>query len=113
MRWKVLGPASSTNSGRCSSTGAAGLLAGRGKVGIGDGGAGGVFPQRGGGGLKQHFETGALHHLGLVAVIEHREAGRYIGFERKLLQQARAQRVNGLHLQAARCFQRARKQLAG
>ena len=63
-------------------------------------------------GLQQHREIGALHHLVLVAVVEHGETRRHIGLERELLQQPRAQRVDGLHLQAARRFQRAGKQFA-
>ena len=65
------------------------------------------------GGVEQHRQIGALHHLVLVALVEHREARRHIGLERKLLQQPRAQRVDGLHLQAARRFQRAGEQFAG
>ena len=63
-------------------------------------------------GIEHHGEAGALHHLGLVAVVEHGEASRYVGFEGKLLQQAGAQRVDGLNLQPARCFQRRGKQFA-
>ena len=63
--------------------------------------------------LEQHREVGALHHLGLVAVVEHGEARRHIGLERKLLQQPGAQRVDGLHLQPARRLQRGGEQFAG
>ena len=63
-------------------------------------------------GIQQHREIGALHHLGLVALVEHRKARRHIGLERKLLQQPGAQRVDGLHLQPARRFQRAGEQFA-
>ena len=62
--------------------------------------------------LEKYPEIGVFHHLGLVAVVEHGEACRHIGLERKLLQQPRAQRVDGLHLQPAGRFQRACKQLA-
>ncbi len=62
--------------------------------------------------FEQHLEIGALHHLGLVTVVENRKTRRHVGLERKLLQQPRAERVNGLHLQAARRFQRACKQFA-
>ena len=64
------------------------------------------------GGRQQHREVGALHHLGLVAVVEHGEARRHVGLERKLLQQPGAQRVDGLHLEPAGCVQRAGEQLA-
>ncbi len=63
-------------------------------------------------GREQHREIGALHHLGLVAVVEHGEARRHVGLERKLLQQPGAQRVNGLDLQPARRLQRTGEQLA-
>ena len=62
--------------------------------------------------LEEDPEIGALHHLVLVAVVEHGEARRHIGLERKLLQQPRAQRVDGLHLQPARRLQRAGEQFA-
>ena len=65
------------------------------------------------GGVQQHREIGALHHLVLVALVEYRKTRRHIGLERKLLQQPGAKRVDGLHLQAARGFQRAREQLSG
>ncbi len=65
-----------------------------------------------GGGLQKNLEIGALHHVGLVALVEHGKARWHIGLERELLQQPRAQRVDGLHLQAARRLQRLRKQLA-
>ena len=63
-------------------------------------------------GLKQHLEIGALHHLVLVAFVEHRKSRRHIGLERKLLQQPRAERMDGLHFQAARRFQRAGEQFS-
>ncbi len=59
------------------------------------------------GGVEQHREIGALHHLVLVAVVENGEARGNVGLERELLQQPGTQRVNGLHLQPARRFQRA------
>ncbi len=65
------------------------------------------------GGVEQHCEIGALHHLVLVALVEHRKTRRDIGFERELLQQPGAKRVDGLHLQATRRFQGACEQLAG
>ncbi len=61
-------------------------------------------------GLEENPEIGALHHLVLVAVVEHGESRGHIGLERKLLQQPRAQRVNGLHFQASRRLQRAGEQ---
>ena len=64
------------------------------------------------GGLQEHGEIGALHHLVLVALVQHAKARRHIRLERKLLQQPRAQRVNGLHLQSARRFQRTGKQFS-
>ena len=63
--------------------------------------------------LEQHLEVGALHHLGLVAVIEHGETRRHVGLERKLLQQPGAQRVDGLHLEPAGRFQCGGEQFAG
>ena len=39
---------------------------------------------------QQHGEIGALHHLVLVAVVEHGKARWHVGLERKLLQQAGA-----------------------
>ena len=63
--------------------------------------------------LQQHREVGALHHLGLVALVEHRKPRRHVGLERELLQQSGAECVDGLHLQSARGFQRTGKQLAG
>ena len=62
--------------------------------------------------LEENAEIGALHHLVLVAIVEHGKPRRHIGLERKLLQQPRAQRVDGLHLQPARRLQRAGEQLA-
>ncbi len=63
--------------------------------------------------LEQHRKIGALHHLVLVALVEHRKARRDIGLERKLLQQPGAQRVDGLYFQSARRFQRAGEQFSG
>jgi hypothetical protein len=62
--------------------------------------------------LEEDAEIGALHHLVLVAVVEYGEARRDVGLERKLLQQPRAQRVDGLHFQPAGRLQRAGKQFA-
>ena len=45
-------------------------------------------------------------------VVEHLEARRDIGLERKLVQQPRAEGVDGLHLQPARRLQRRREQPA-
>ncbi len=39
------------------------------------------------GGVEQHLEIGALHHLVLVAVVDHGKTRRHVGFERELLQQ--------------------------
>ena len=63
-------------------------------------------------GFEEHPEIGALHHLVLVAVVEHGKPRRHVGLERELLQQPGAQRVDGLHLQPARRLQRAGEQLA-
>jgi len=65
------------------------------------------------GGFEQHREIGALHHLVLVALVEHGETRRHIRLKRELLQQPCAERVDGLHLEAARRLQRAGEQLAG
>jgi len=45
------------------------------------------------------------------AAVEHLEPRRHIGLERKLMQQTRAERVDGLHLESARGFEREREQL--
>jgi len=63
--------------------------------------------------FQKYLEVGALHHVGLVAIVEHGETRRHIGLERKLLQKPGAQCVDGLHFQPARRFQRPRKQFAG
>ena len=63
-------------------------------------------------GFQQHLQIGALHHVGLVALVDHGEARGNIGLERKLLEQPGAQRVDGLHLQSARRLQRAGEQLS-
>ncbi len=63
-------------------------------------------------GFQKYPEVGALHHVGLVALVEHRKTRRHVGLERELLQKPCTQRVNGLHLQSARRFQRPRKQFA-
>ena len=64
------------------------------------------------GGFEEDPEIGALHHVGLIALVEHGKARRHIGLEGELLQKPRAQRVDGLHLQSAGRLQRAREQFA-
>ena len=63
-------------------------------------------------GIEHHRKAGALHHLGLVAVVEHGKARGHVCLEGELLQQTRAQCVNGLHFQPARRLQRRRKQFS-
>src|SRR3979411_3095792 len=60
--------------------------------------------------LEQDSEIGALHHLVLVAVVEHREARRHVRLERELLQQPGTERVDGLYFQSPRRFQRTYEQ---
>ena len=64
----------------------------------------------GGGAIEQHVERQPLQKLRLLGLVEHAEAGGDIGFERELVQQLRAESVDGLHFKAARRFQRAREQ---
>ena len=40
--------------------------------------------------FQKYLEVGALHHVGLVALVEHGKARRHVGLERELLQQPRA-----------------------
>ena len=63
-------------------------------------------------GLQQHLQIGALHHVGLVAVVHHGESRRHVGLERELLEQAGAQRVDRLYLQPTRRLQRAGEQFS-
>ena len=62
-------------------------------------------------GFQKYLEIGALHHVVPVAIIKHGKARRHIRLERELLQEPRAQCVDGLHLQPARRLQRTGKQL--
>ena len=57
-------------------------------------------------GLEQHVEPQLVEQFCLGALVQHLEARRDIGLERKLMQQPRAEGVDGLHLQAARRLQR-------
>ena len=63
-------------------------------------------------GIEHHLEIGALHHLVLVALVDHGKTRGHVGLERELLQQPGAQRVDGLHLQPARRLQRAGEQFS-
>ncbi len=60
--------------------------------------------------FKQHAQGQPLQQLRLLGLVEHAEAGGDVGFERKLMQELGAEGVDGLHLEAARRLQRARKQ---
>ena len=51
-----------------------------------------------------------LQKLRMLGLVEHGEAGGDIGFERKLVQELRAEGVDGLHFQAAGRLQRAGEQ---
>ena len=62
--------------------------------------------------LEQHAEADLVEQLRLRRLVEHLEARRDIGLERKLMQQPRAEGVDGLHLQPARRLQRGREQPA-
>ena len=57
-------------------------------------------------GLEHHVEADLFEHLVLLGLLEHPKARRDIGLERELLQQPRAEGVDGLHLEAARRLQR-------
>ena len=59
---------------------------------------------------QQHVERQPVEQFGGLRLVEHGEARRDIGLERKLMQQPRAEGVDGLHLQAARRLQRRGKQ---
>ena len=63
-------------------------------------------------GLEQHAHGGAVEQLVLGALVEHREARRHVGLERELMQQPGAERVDGLHLEAARRVERRGEQAA-
>ena len=65
-----------------------------------------------GGGCKQNLHADVFQHLLLLRFFQDLEARRDVGFERKLLQEPRAEGVDGLHLQAAGCLQRLGEQLA-
>ena len=56
--------------------------------------------------LEQHVERQLVEHLRGRGLVQHGEARRDIGLERKLVQQPRAEGVDGLHLQPARRLQR-------
>src|SRR5439155_5006583 len=60
--------------------------------------------------VQQNAQTGFFEELRLRWLVEHAEARGDIGLERELLQQPRAEGVNGLHLEPARRLQREREQ---
>ena len=60
--------------------------------------------------VEQHRKRQLLQKLRLLGFVEHGEAGGDIGLERKLVQELRAEGMDGLHFQSARCLQRAREQ---
>ena len=55
---------------------------------------------------KQNVEAQLLQQLRFRRLVEHVEARRDVGLERELMQQLRAEGMDGLHLQAARRLQR-------
>ena len=61
---------------------------------------------------EQYVEPDRFDHLLLLRLFQHLEARGDVGLEREGLQQPRAERVDGLHLQAARRLQRLGEQLA-
>ena len=63
-----------------------------------------------GGRLQQDAHAQPVDQLGAGALLQHLEARRDIRLERKLMQQPRAERMNGLHLQPARRVERLREQ---
>jgi hypothetical protein len=56
--------------------------------------------------LQQHSHAQPVDQFGLRALFQHLEARRHVGLERKLVQQPRAERMDGLHLQPARRVER-------
>ena len=62
--------------------------------------------------LQQHDKCQLVEQLRGGGLIEHLEACCDVGLERELVQQARAEGVDGLHLQPARRFQRSREKPA-
>ena len=73
-------------------------------------------PQRAGrlgGGIEEHAEARTIEQFRLRALIKHGEARGDVGLERELLQQARAEGVDGLNLEAAGRLQRRGEEPAG
>ena len=64
------------------------------------------------GGFQQHLQRQLIEQLRGRGFVQHREARRDIGLERELVQQPRAEGVDGLHFQPARRFQRRGEQPA-
>ena len=64
-------------------------------------------------GARQRVEARGGEQLGSLLILDHLETRRDIRFEGKQMQQLFAEGVNGLDLQPARCFHRARKQPPG
>ena len=65
-----------------------------------------------GGRFEQHVQRSRSISSRSARVLQHLEARRDVRLERKLMQQPRAEGVDGLHLQPARRLQRLRKQPA-
>jgi hypothetical protein len=63
-------------------------------------------------GLAQHVRGRLRDQLLDLALVEHREARRHVRLERHEMQEALAEGVDGLDLQAARRLDRAREQAA-
>jgi hypothetical protein len=62
--------------------------------------------------VEQHAQGHLAEQLGLRRLVEHLKAGGDVGLERKLMQQAGAEGMDGLHLESARGFERGREQPA-
>ena len=63
-------------------------------------------------GLQQHGKRELVEQLRGRGVVQHGEARRHVGLERKLMEQPRAEGVDGLHLQPAWRLQRGGEQPA-
>ncbi len=60
--------------------------------------------------VEQHAQADVVQELRFRGVVEHVEACRHVGLERKLMEQPGAEGVNGLHLESAGRLEREREQ---
>ena len=60
--------------------------------------------------VEQHAQAGAVEQLRFRGLVEHGEARRHIGLERELVQELRAEGMDGLHLEPARRLERKSEQ---